>query len=274
MKIYEQVMGGLYATDREKGAELVHDALMKIAVGSQFETRIADQRDLLDIENLFGVTERTLEGGSKAKLQVGDAFNLTAEALRGEKGRQAVRELVVNRDPQVDNIVKLITKGEIGADEAFHRLERMGHGAEYVRGAFAGEKSSSHAVSRALGGINEALRGAAWKDHPEFQNSHTYSGRRVGHRALAGLLLPRLRAAARKARTATVRRSGSARRTGSPANRWPDPLPTGRTSAFSPLRPAPRPQWLPPCGGRAIWKSPPPPRIGMPRPKPPAWWSA
>jgi hypothetical protein len=156
MKLYNQVVAGMAATNRNEGSRLVVDAVTKIAEGSRLKTTVSNERDLADMAGIFGVTSAELDGGRRA-LRVGDEFNLAAEIMRSGKGGAILDELVTRRNRGVDNVARLITKGEMGAEEGMRRLMRMGYGAPYLRGAFAGERADADPG----GGIRRGGRGGA-----------------------------------------------------------------------------------------------------------------
>jgi hypothetical protein len=187
MKLYNQVVAGMAATNRNEGSRLVVDAVTKIAEGSRLKTTVSNERDLADMAGIFGVTSAELDGGRRA-LRVGDEFNLAAEIMRSGKGGAILDELVTRRNRGVDNVARLITKGEMGAEEGMRRLMRMGYGAPYLRGAFAGERAGATRVSKTIGLINEALKGAVGNVTREFKPAMPILAAGFGVAAVAGLL--------------------------------------------------------------------------------------
>ena len=187
MQLYNQVLTGLSATDRREGSRLVVDAVTKIAEGSRLKTTVSNERDLVDMSSIFGVTSAEFDGERRA-LQVGDEFNLAAEIMRSGKGGAILEELVTKRNRGVDNLARLLTKGEIGAEEGMRRLSRMGYGAPYLRGAFAGEHTAATSASKTIGLINDALKGAVAQVAKEFKPAMPVLAAGFGVAAVAGLL--------------------------------------------------------------------------------------
>jgi hypothetical protein len=187
MKLYGQVLTGLSATDRNEGFRLVIDAVTKIAEGSRLKTTVSNERDLLDLSSIFGVASAEFDG-ERRTLRVGDEFNLAAEIMRSGKGGAILEELVTKRNRGVDNLARLLTKGEIGAEEGMRRLMRMGYGAPYLRGAFAGEHAGATSVSKTIGLLNDVLKGATGQVAREFKPAVPVLAAGFGVAAIAGLL--------------------------------------------------------------------------------------
>jgi hypothetical protein len=201
MQIYNEFFQGLRADNLDEGSRLAQDAVTKIAMGSGFETTVRDERDLAEIESIFGVKQKTAikdgkfvldEAGQiqKSELKVGNTFNLYAETMLSGKGGGIIDEFVRNRDRTVDPFIKQLTEGKVTSEQGSRWLERMGAhtAAPYLTGAHLGIKGEANAVSTALGAINDVLKGAMGKVHTGVKPALPILAAGFGVAAIAGLL--------------------------------------------------------------------------------------
>jgi hypothetical protein len=149
-RLWEQFQSALGDGDRAAGSERARDALEQILVGTGKKTILNDAREVADAERIFGLT------GLETKTE----YNLGAKSLREGRGASAIKDFVMNRSAQTDDLLEAFTKKKIKVKEAISALENMGHGGllEFQRTGRAADEAAS-ITGASLNILKDAARG-------------------------------------------------------------------------------------------------------------------
>lgn len=162
--LYDEMKAALGATNIDEGVKLASDALAKMAKGSNFETFVKDEKDLADIKNIFGVTQKTefVNGVRQTSpLVVGSSLNLYAERYLSGNAPSIVENFIRNRDRSADLMQPAMTTSpefmNAKRGRRVYQDAKASNAYQDLKGSFVGGAEANR-TSQTLGEINEAWK--------------------------------------------------------------------------------------------------------------------